>query len=186
MGKTNRRAGHKVSNRTDSKSSPLTPTTQPEPTTTTAVAADPVLGYKIRVLLFDFLNVKKNPDSERRINSTTDEHYISAPYFDERQAAVIKAAVVDVHLSCANGGYDDEAEMDEQGFRSAAAGLESRNFDAALRDLMRTFVEKRRASGDARPCGPHHLAPMYAMLFGIKLDEVQESKILGRLRKSGV
>ncbi|KAK2590703.1 hypothetical protein QQS21_011614 [Conoideocrella luteorostrata] len=77
----------------------VTLTLQPVVSTSSAGAADPILGYKIRVLLHDFLDFTKDPNAARRINSTTNEHYISASYFDDSQAAVIKAALVDIDLS---------------------------------------------------------------------------------------
>lgn len=149
--------------------------------TTSSVAADPILGYRVRVLLHDFLNLTKDPGAERRINATTDEHYISTPYFDELQAAAVKAAIVDVELA----QYDPTANMDEnlgqedteggQGSDPDVASQKGRSFDAAARALLNSFIEKRRASGDARPCGPHHLAPLYASLFGIDMEELKDS-----------
>ncbi|KAG7417501.1 hypothetical protein LZL87_001027 [Fusarium oxysporum] len=67
-------------------------------TTTSTIVADPILGYRIRVL-HDFLNFTKDSRSQKRLNSTIDEHYISAPYFNEGQAAVVKAAIIDVDLA---------------------------------------------------------------------------------------
>ncbi|KAL9572867.1 hypothetical protein ACKAV7_002552 [Fusarium commune] len=115
-------------------------------TTTSTIVADPILGYRIRVL-HDFLNFTKDSRSQKRLNSTIDEHYISAPYFNEGQAA---------------------------------------SFETAVRTLLGSFLDKRRASGDARPCGPHHLAPLYAKFFGIDLEELKEDKFLGRLRRAGI
>ncbi|KEY66506.1 hypothetical protein S7711_04833 [Stachybotrys chartarum IBT 7711] len=161
--------------------------------TTSAIAADPTLGYRIRVLIHDFLNVAKDPSAERRLNTTTDEHYISAPYFDDAEAAMVKAAAVDVDvdvsrydLSAAVAGYAPGNEEMEDECVSLAAGLEGHTFDTAVRVLLNNFIDKRRASGDTRPCGPHHLAPMFASLFGIGIEEVKDIKFLGRLRRAGV
>ncbi|EWZ47897.1 hypothetical protein FOZG_03654 [Fusarium oxysporum Fo47] len=108
-----------------------------------------------------FPNVAKDSRSEKRLNSTIDEHYISAPYFDEGQAAMVKAAIIDVdlvkHAEAADTEDIDRYLVSQQGM----------GFETAVRTLLGSFLDKRRASGDARPCGPHHLAPLYAKFFGI-------------------
>ncbi|KAM0665995.1 hypothetical protein ACQRIU_005339 [Beauveria bassiana] len=73
MGKSKLKIEHKLTG---------DPTSAP-PTTTSAVAADPILGFKMRLLIHDFINVGKNANAARRINSTTHPHYISLPYFDQ-------------------------------------------------------------------------------------------------------
>jgi hypothetical protein len=99
--KKNSGRGHKSSNQavtsrsTNKAASSTMNVTMP---TTSVLAADPRLGYKVRVLIHDLLNVTKDPNSERRINSTTNEHYISTPYFDKSQSEVIKSAIVDVDV----------------------------------------------------------------------------------------
>jgi hypothetical protein len=163
-------------------------------TTTSTIAADPVLGYKIRVLLHDFLHVTKDPNAEKRINSTTEEHYISLPYLDDNQAKTIKRAIVDVGLgnrgpaaASVNANLAEEDDiLNRRGSELVLASHVGETFDAAIRAMMNNFIEKRRASGDARPCGPHYLAPMYASLFGIEMEELQDPKFLGRLRRNGV
>ncbi|KAH7249779.1 putative C6 transcription factor [Fusarium redolens] len=149
-------------------------------TTTSTIVADPILGYRIRVLLHDFLNVAKDSHSEKRLNSTIDEHYISAPYFDEGQAAMVKAAIIDVDLVKHAEAADTE-DLDQ-----ALSSQRGKSFETAVRALLESFIDKRRASGDARPCGPHHLAPLYAKFFGIDLEELKENKFLSRLRRSGI
>jgi hypothetical protein len=152
------------------------------PTTTTALAKDPTIGYKIRVLIYDFLHAQKNPDSARRIDSTTDEHYISLPYFDMDEAAMIKAAIVDTKTDFTiEFGDAVRGEEDEQ-----CASMEGMAFENAVHSLLNSFIDKRRASGDARPCGPHHMAPMYGWIFGIGLKEVEDERFLSRLRRSGI
>jgi hypothetical protein len=158
------------------------PTSTPLSTiaTISAVATDPILGFRVRVLLYDFLNINKDPNSEKRINCTTDEYYISAPYFDERQAAIVKAAVVDADL-----GRDTESGT-TQDYDILMVSQKGRSFGNAIRALLGSFIDKRYASGDARPCGPHHLAPLYAKLFGIDMEELKDAKFLSRLRRAGV
>lgn len=161
------------------------------PSTTSAIAGDSVLGYKIRVLLHDFLNVTKDHNAELRLNSTTDEHYISSPYFDEAQAIAIKAAIVDIHVdnhdtSIPSFDVDENLDEDRLETREATEIIRGKTLEAATRVVLQNFFEKRRASGDGRPCGPHHLAPLYASLFGIDMAETQDSKFLNRLRRAGV
>jgi hypothetical protein len=166
----------------------------PIPTTTSAIASDPILGYKMRVLLHDFLAVTKDQNAAKRLNSTADEHYISEPYFDNDQAAAVKAALVDIDLTEHNptAAATEYAQEDMgtggegQGFAPNPASLRGATFRCALEALLESFLDKRRASEDARPCGPHHLAPLYAWLFGIRLEEVRDEKFLGRLRRTGV
>lgn len=150
-----------------------------------------MLGWRVRVLIHDFLNVAKDPSAERRLNTTTDEHYISVPYFDEAEAAMVKAAAVDVDISRydlgpAVAGYAAGNEETEDECVPLAAGLEGHTFDTAVRVLLNNFIDKRRASGDTRPCGPHHLAPMFASLFGIRIEEVKDVKFLDQLRRADI
>ncbi|KAM0270965.1 hypothetical protein ACHAPA_003034 [Fusarium lateritium] len=171
MGKNKNKGANKASNQCNLTALPLTLTL----TTTSAIAKDPILGYRVRVLLYDFLNVMKDPNSEKRINSTTNEYYISGPYFDETQATTLKAAIIDVDL-----GESDKADNLDQ------VSYQGQSFETAVRALLSSFIDKRRASGDTRPCGPHHLGPMYAKLFGIDMDELKDAKFLGRLRRAGL
>jgi hypothetical protein len=116
----------------------------------------------------------KDPNSEKRISSTTNEYYISNPSLDETQAATLKAAIVNIDLS----------ELDETDDMVQLS--QGQSFETAVRALLSSFIDKRRASCDARPYGPHHLAPMYARFFGINIDELKDAKFLGRLRRAGV
>ncbi|KAH7303324.1 hypothetical protein B0I35DRAFT_365240 [Stachybotrys elegans] len=160
--------------------------------TSSAVAAHPVLGYKIRVLIHDFVNLTKDNRAASRLNQTTDKHYISRPYFEDNEAAVIKDAVVDVDVNIHHiidapeilG--EDGGETEQRADEAASDTLKGLTVHAALETILQNFTEKRRASGDARPCGPHQLAPMYASLFGIGLEEIRDEKFLTRLRRSSV
>lgn len=144
------------------------------PQTTSGIKADPMLGYKIRVLIYDLRNIAKDTTSAGRLNATIDEHYISAPYFTTTEAEAIKQATVDVEISSHLVPDGESGTI----FRTS--------LHEAIRNLLGNFLDKRRASGDSRPCGPHDLAPVYAALFGIELEEVQDAKFLGRLRRNGV
>ena len=195
MGKRKKKQRDGEASETGSQLTPALAPSTPVLKTTTAIASDSTLGYKLRVLLHDFLNVTKDPNAERRINTTTDEHYLSLPYFSPGEAAMIKAAIVDVdlnehHLSSvipADIYYDnDEEETGDDRLGSLVDHLKEKTFNEVTRAFLKSFIDKRRASGDTRPCGPHHLAPMYASLFGVDLKEMQDEKFKGRLRRSGV
>ncbi|KAI8235445.1 Protein RRNAD1 [Colletotrichum sp. SAR 10_96] len=132
-------------------------------------------SYKLRVLLFDLRNLAKDVNSAKRLNSTTDEHYISEPYFEPEQAKVVKSAIVDVEF---NNHLDPNAEHEEpvtdepqpndiEMGESAVSRVRGQTVDTAIRMIMDNFLEKRKSSGDARPCGPHDLAPVYLGLFGM-------------------
>ncbi|KXH41265.1 hypothetical protein CNYM01_04624 [Colletotrichum nymphaeae SA-01] len=155
--------------------------------TTSFINADPILGYKIRVLIHDFLKESKEPDAQRRIDSTTEVNYISGPYFDQEQAKQVKEATVDVELQIStSAATQDNHEGDENEERDSRVRISGLTVEEAIETVMNGFLDERRASGDARPCGPHDLAPMYAALFGKQLLELQSPRFLRRLRRSGV
>lgn len=56
----------------------------------------------------------------------------------------------------------------------------------AITACLQNFFAKRRASGDARPCGPHDMGPVYKAVFGITAEELESEKFLGRLRRAGL
>jgi hypothetical protein len=181
MGKTENEGAKKAPSQAPATKSPNTRAASKSPatsiitvTTTSALAKDPTIGYRVRVLLYDFINVMKDPNSEKRINSTTNEYYISDLYFDETQAATLKAAIIDIDLSELDEA-DDMVQLSQ-----------GQSFETAAQALLSNFIDKRRASGDARPCGPHHLAPIYARFFGINMDELKDAKFLCRLSRAGV
>lgn len=140
--------------------------------TTSQISSDKHVGFMLRVLLHDLQNVGKNPLSEKRLNRTTDEHYLSPPYFTPEETASIKRALADKHTQ-----NSEAAE-----YKSTA--LTSVN--DALTDMLGGFFDKQRASGDSRPCGPHDLVLIYCSLFGVKLDELQDETFLTRLRRQQI
>ncbi|KAK6820946.1 C6 transcription factor [Apiospora arundinis] len=152
----------------ESKKTAANPASYGIPSKTAAeVASDANLGYKIKVLIHDLRNVSKDASSQQRTLQTTDELYISSPYFTPEEAAMIKGATCDL-------------EEDDQ-LPKATTSVES-----AIQKAMANFFEKRKASGDARPCGPHDLAPIYETVFGITKEEVHDEKFLSRLRRQGL
>ena len=88
-----------------------------------------------------------------RLISTMDELYISAPYFTSAEAPPIKATFVDFQVQREDGTSEDGSDI--------KTTTESRIIEEAIKSSLVNFFEKRRASGDSRPCGPHDLAPIY-------------------------
>lgn len=55
-----------------------------------------------------------------------------------------------------------------------------------ISSTLENFFEKRRASGDCRPCGPHDMVPVYLSCFGIDKADIADEKFVSRLRRSGL
>lgn len=53
------------------------------------------LWYKLHVLIYDLRNINSDHSSESRTLRTTDELYISGPYFTPSESNLIKATVVE-------------------------------------------------------------------------------------------
>ncbi|KAL9603237.1 MAG: hypothetical protein Q9219_001257 [cf. Caloplaca sp. 3 TL-2023] len=123
---------------------------------------DQELWYRLCVLLHDLNNVKDR-SSEKRLSLTVNELYISEPYFTEHEACRIRAALVDC---------TDESQQI--------------TIEQALHRNLENFLDKRRASGDSRPCGPHDLVPAYCTVLGITKDDLKDEQFIGRLRRSGL
>lgn len=64
--------------------------------------------------------------------------------------------------------------------------LKSMTIEEAIKNRLANFFDKRKASGDSRPCGPHDMAPIYEKVFGISNAEIQDERFLSRLRRSGL
>ena len=157
---------------------------QDSPKTLDTVKEDPVLLYRIRVLLYDLRNMATDRNSENRTLSTTDELYISAPYFTPAQARIIKSAVVQEHHPSELNAEEDENATDL--VENLDMVGKPRSIEEAIKGRLVNFFEKRRASGDARPCGPHDMAPIYESVFRIEQSELKDEKFLARLRRCGL
>ncbi|KAI2631570.1 putative C6 transcription factor [Hypomontagnella submonticulosa] len=176
------------------------------PTTVDDLKADLLISYKLKVLLFDLRNIR-NPDSERRILSTLDELYISTPYFTAEEAARVKRATtnnLEPRVSHHEQSAKDDAEAsggDGQTTESAVhigevhvGGCQDRESDTstiqtveeAIHTRLENFFQKRKASGDMRPCGPHDMAPVYESVFGISPTELNDERFQSRLRRQGL
>jgi hypothetical protein len=105
-----------------------------------------------------------------RLSVANNELYIGKPYFTEDEAARIRSALIGPQ----NPGTED--------FPLAA----TTSVQDAIQQRLADFFNKRRASGDARPCGPHDMVPVYTTVFGIDKRVLKDENFLGRLRRSGL
>lgn len=130
----------------------------PIPVTVQNLRKDLALWYNLLVLIYDLQNVKQDKNAQDRLNSTIHERYLSAPYFTTvDEVAKIQGAVLD--------------------------GV---TVDEAITQRLENFFEKRKASGDARPCGPHDMVPAYLECFGIEKREIRDEGFVRRVRKHGL
>ncbi|MCJ1355152.1 MAG: hypothetical protein MMC33_005143 [Icmadophila ericetorum] len=164
-------------------------------TTLAGLKQNTQIWYKIHVLLYDICNIATDRASEIRTLSTTDELYISAPYFTPSESAMIKAAIVEYNASAedtlsSDGVGDPEDPTDIDATTKVGDTVSASNVkwtvEEAIKERLSGFFDKRRASGDSRPCGPHDMAAIYENVFGIQHSELQDERFLSRLRRSGL
>ncbi|KAI1762814.1 putative C6 transcription factor [Hypoxylon sp. FL1150] len=166
---------------------PATPQGQ-SPTKTSTLVTDPNLGFRIRALLYDFRNFRTDQASRDRLSLTTNPLYISSPHFTPDEAARIRAAIVDTYTEMSKDPHAEnyEVEDDETPTLTPTPTSEPQSVEHMLHATFARFLEKRRASGDSRPCGPHDMAPVYEAIFGVSRADLEEANFLRRLRKSGL
>lgn len=138
---------------------------------------DADLWYRIRVLLHDLSNIGNDPSAEKRLSSTMHELYISAPYFTESEAIKVRTTLID---------NTTEATTIEDQKHPSLSPCEKAKLEEAIHNRLANFFDKRKASGDSRPCGPHDMVPIYVSAFGIGKEELEDEKFLSRLRRSGL
>ncbi|KAI1204887.1 putative C6 transcription factor [Annulohypoxylon truncatum] len=157
-------------------------------TTTSVIRADPNLGYKLRVLLHDFRSIRTNRAAQERISQTIDPLYISAPYFTPEEATRIKGAIVNTYTNineCIDGqDFGEDSEQEEK--TKPVFQSQTQTAEEMIQSHFANFLEKRKPSGDSRPCGPHDMAPIYQSIFGIAGTELEEENFLRRLRRAGL
>ncbi|KAG8624878.1 hypothetical protein KVT40_006629 [Elsinoe batatas] len=103
---------------------------------------------------------------------TTDPLYISNPYFSTSEADILKHALIGTERSGASPDmFNDRVPL---------------NVEQAIQSRLTSFFEKRRASGDARPCGPHDMLSAYQDVFGISKTQLEDPAFLSRLARSGL
>ena len=155
------------------------------------------LWYRLHVLLYDLNNVAKDPSSEKRICSTTNELYISEPYFTDSEAVRIRTAIVDGAHGSANEAFDANTDVTvtaEEGETLDLSKPDSTSstlskpaiVEEVIHNRLSSFFHKRKASGDARPCGPHDMLPIYLSVFNIGREGLEDDRFLSRLRRSGL
>jgi hypothetical protein len=161
------------------------------PQSTADIKAHPLLGYKLRVLLYDFRNLRKDPLSELRSLQATDEIYLGLPYFTAEESALIKAAKV-AATWVLEPDFKEGSPIPEIGQEVVAtatntsATVQITTVEQAIQSSLQNFFQKRQASGDARPCGPLDLAPIYERVFHVSMAELKDEKFLSRLRRNGL
>ncbi|KAH8595932.1 hypothetical protein B0O99DRAFT_594223 [Bisporella sp. PMI_857] len=161
--------------------------------------SDPDLWYKIKVLLHDLSNIRNDPAAEDRTLCTTDALYISGPYFTPEEATLIKATTIPrpslhempefevleaIEELALQDSPSETSTVQESTTAPAVDNLVT--VEEAITSCFQNFFSKRRASGDARPCGPHDMAPIYRAVFGIPAEALKDEKSLGRLRRAGL
>lgn len=117
--------------------------------------------------------------------------YLGLPYFTTEESALVKAARV-AKPSVLEPDYNDGAPISETSQDVVAtdaktlATMETKTVEQAIQSSLQNFFQKRRASGDARPCGPHDLAPIYERVFDVSAAELKDDKFLVRMRRNGL
>ena len=144
-----------------------------EPVTLSSLREDLDLWYRIRILLYDLNNIK-DALSEKRLSSTMNELYISEPYFRDVEASKIRTALI----------Y--KADVPDLFPNDISSDAQEITIEQALHHKLENFLDKRKASGDSRPCGPHDMVPIYGSVFGITKEDLGDERFLGRLRRSGL
>ncbi len=140
------------------------------------------LGYRIRALLYDLSNIGSDLNSQKRLSSTTHELYISGPYFTECEAIKIRTTLVENTTDPIITEEQTAVSIDDP----SSSFHQKTTLEEAIHSRLANFFEKRRASGDSRPCGPHDMFPIYASIFGIEKEELKDERFLSRLRRSGL
>lgn len=146
---------------------------------------------QINVLLYDLCNIYKDRAAEARTLCTTDELYISAPYFTLEEAALIKNTAISPPILAEIPEFEaleleEYMNVENNEPPKEVALQKTLTIEEAITSCLQNFFAKRRASGDARPCGPHDMAPIYKAVFGITTDELKNEQFLRRLRRTGL
>lgn len=155
---------------------------KPAEATLSNLRQDANLWYRIRVLLHDLSNIGGDPSAERRLSSTTHKLYISAPYFTESEAIKVRTTVLDNPTEATTA----EDRSNGSSKNPSPPSYDKATLEEAIHNRLANFFDKRRASGDSRPCGPHDMFPIYVSAFGIGKEELKDKRFLSRLRRSGL
>lgn len=153
------------------------------PATVSALRAVPSVWYKIQVLVYDLRNLSKNRESENRLLGATEELYLGSPYLTAEETALVKAAIVDTSN---NLSPEQRLDMQDDDDVELPPIETPQTVEQAIQRRLANFFEKRKASGDARPCGPHDVAPVYQSVFGMPKQELEDPRFINRLQRSGL
>jgi len=107
------------------------------------------LWYKVRVLLHDLSNVATDRAAEARTLCTTDELYISDPYFTAEEAALIKATTVSPPILKEIPEFE---ALELEGGETKEAGQEKSipermAIEEAIKSCLENFFEKGKRAG---------------------------------------
>ena len=156
-------------------------TPQHAETSLSILRQDTDLWYRICVLLHDLSTIYKDPSAEMRLSFTEHELYISAPYFSESDAAKVRTTKIQNTVEAA--ATEGQSAYSSQ--ETLLSSCKKITVEEAIHNRLANFFDKRRASGDSRPCGPHDMVPIYLNVFGIGKHELRNERFLSRLRRSG-
>lgn len=92
----------------------------------------------------------------KRISSTIHPLYNSDLYFSESEATRILTAVIDDSAKVEAMSPTKPSKNYDESKTSKAVTVEEDVYDR-----LSNFLDKRKASGNARPCGPHDMVPIY-------------------------
>ncbi|TGO17186.1 hypothetical protein BTUL_0020g00730 [Botrytis tulipae] len=147
----------------------------------------------IRVLLHDLHNIANDHAAQARTQNTTDELYISGPYFTLEEASRIKSTIVSSPILTEIPEFEAlefEGDLEHHVSPDTPASEDETpkemTVETAIKSCFQSFFEKRKASGDARPCGPHDMGPIYRAIFMVSKEELKDEKFLERLRRAGL
>ncbi|KAI4109167.1 MAG: hypothetical protein LQ339_001973 [Xanthoria mediterranea] len=138
------------------------------------IRSNPDLWYRIQVLLHDLSTVGHDLSSEKRLSVTTNELYISAPYFSEAEATQILSTLIET------------STLSDENSVAHSPKILIASIQDTIHQRLANFFDKRKASGDSRPCGPHDMLPIYLDVFKLQRQDLKDERFLGRLRRSGL
>jgi hypothetical protein len=112
---------------------------------------------------------------------------MSAPHFTPEEVVLINTTVVARPIVKKAPEFEAlERQNDTDTEIKEIAVPETMTIEEAIQICFRPFFNKRKASGDARPCGPHDMLPVYTEVFKITIEELKDEKFLSRLGRSGL
>ena len=125
---------------------------------------NPLLWYKLHVLVYDLRHFKSDTRSETRLNEVADRSYIGSPYFSDDESRQIKSIVVNV--------------------------AQNRTLEQVIEDAFKQRLEKRiktrmNETGDYKVCTAHDIGPIFEKSFNIRPKDLQKNKSFRDLVQKG-